>query len=393
MSDSKAIFPVRFIPGDEGVDNPAEGLALCLSGGGFRAMLFHAGALWRLNEFGLLPKFERISSVSGGSISNGVLGLTWKQLAFDANGVSPVFNEKVIKPIREFANRTFDWKAVFKGIFLPGSAGDQMVDFYRDNLFGNATLQDLPDDSAGEGPRFVINATNLQSGVLWRFSRPYQADYRVGRQSNPTTEIAVAVAASAGFPPVLSPVTLKFKEGDLAEDEGNDLHMPPYTTNVDLADGGVYDNLGLETVWKRYRTILVSDGGGRLAAQPDPPDDWVHQVRRVLGVVDSQVRALRKRLIIDSYRRPAGTDGARNGCYWGIWSDIADFRLSDSLPCDFDSTTELAEISTRLAKLEAIQQERLINWGYAVCDASVRAFFDKTLPAPVAFPYPAAGVG
>src|SRR5208282_640505 len=51
------------------------GTALCLSGGGYRAMLFHLGSLWRLNEAGLLRKLNRISSVSGGSITAGMLGL------------------------------------------------------------------------------------------------------------------------------------------------------------------------------------------------------------------------------------------------------------------------------------------------------------------------------
>ena len=60
---------------------PEPGIALCLSGGGYRAMLFHLGALWRLNEIGYLPKLERISSVSGGSITAGVLGLKWERLA------------------------------------------------------------------------------------------------------------------------------------------------------------------------------------------------------------------------------------------------------------------------------------------------------------------------
>ena len=45
------------------------GMALCLSGGGYRAMLFHAGCLWRLNELGLLSSLKRVSSVSGGSIT------------------------------------------------------------------------------------------------------------------------------------------------------------------------------------------------------------------------------------------------------------------------------------------------------------------------------------
>jgi len=47
---------------------PQDGIVLCLSGGGYRAMLFHPGALWRLNEAGCLPKLARVSNVSGGSI-------------------------------------------------------------------------------------------------------------------------------------------------------------------------------------------------------------------------------------------------------------------------------------------------------------------------------------
>ena len=54
-----------------------EGVALCLSGGGYRAMVVHVGSLIRLNQLALLPKLSRVSSVSGGSITAGVLGLNW----------------------------------------------------------------------------------------------------------------------------------------------------------------------------------------------------------------------------------------------------------------------------------------------------------------------------
>jgi len=43
-------------------------IALCLSGGGFRAALFHLGAFRRLNELGILSTVDSIASVSGGSI-------------------------------------------------------------------------------------------------------------------------------------------------------------------------------------------------------------------------------------------------------------------------------------------------------------------------------------
>ena len=55
------------------------GVGLSLSGGGFRAALFHLGALRRLNELGLLHQLDSISSVSGGSIISAFLAcrLSW----------------------------------------------------------------------------------------------------------------------------------------------------------------------------------------------------------------------------------------------------------------------------------------------------------------------------
>ena len=55
------------------------GVGVALSGGGFRATLFHLGALWRLNELGWLPRFSEVTSVSGGSIAAAYLALNWKR--------------------------------------------------------------------------------------------------------------------------------------------------------------------------------------------------------------------------------------------------------------------------------------------------------------------------
>jgi hypothetical protein len=179
---------------------PRPGIGLCLSGGGYRAMLFHVGAIWRLNEFGYLPKLERISSVSGGSITAGVLGLHWSSLQFDQNGVAQNLQQEFISPVRTFAGTTVDVWAILGGLLGPGTIGDRVADAYSKHLFGANTLQALPDR-----PRFVINSTNVQSGVLCRFSKPYMWDYRVGKIESPTIPLATAVAASSAFPPVLSP--------------------------------------------------------------------------------------------------------------------------------------------------------------------------------------------
>ena len=92
-----ALQPVHDHPDDPA--QPSNGIALCLSGGGYRAMLFHLGALWRLNELQYLPKLNRVSSVSGGSITSGALALNWKNLHFDANGFALSFDQQLIKPV------------------------------------------------------------------------------------------------------------------------------------------------------------------------------------------------------------------------------------------------------------------------------------------------------
>ena len=368
---------------------PAGAIALCLSGGGYRAMLFHLGALWRLNELAWLRKLTRVSSVSGGSITAGQLGVRWSRLAFDAAGVAQRFRAEVVEPIRALASTTIDTPSVLGGILGPDRISEEVAKEYDKHLYKGATLQELPDD--GDGPRFVINATNVQSGALWRFSKPYMRDYRVGEVRSPRIPLALAVAASSAFPPVLSPARLSLEEAVYTPGSGLDLQRPPFTTDVVLTDGGVYDNLGLETAWRQFSTVLVSDGGGKMGAQEKPKADWVRHALRVNDLIDNQVRSLRKRQLIAAFQAQR-----RQGTYWGIRGHLEDYHPAPPSPldCPPNSTLALAETPTRLAKLDTIVQDRLINWGYAVCDTAMRTHVvdASASPAP-AFPYPMSGVG
>lgn len=365
---------------EKGEDRVREGIALCVSGGGYRAMLFHLGTFWRLNEAGLLRGLKRISSVSGGSITAGVLGYAWDSLTFQ-DDVAQNFTEKVVAPIRKLAGETIDVGAILKGILLPGTIGQKVRNAYEDHLFGHATLQDLPDT-----PRFVINATNIQSGALWRFSKPYMADYSVGQVENPKVLLATAVAASSAFPPVLSPVELDLEPGQCVDMEGTDLHREPYTTRVVLGDGGIYDNLGLQTILS-YETILVSDAGQKMGPEEDPSANWAGHTVRVLSVIDNQVRSLRKRQIIKAYEKEE-----RKGAYWGIGTDIRNYTATNKFDCPIERTTELAHMPTRLKEIEPQLQERLINWGFAVCDAALRTHVSPNMKKPDALPYPDSGI-
>ena len=341
------------------------GVALCLSGGGYRAMLFHLGGIIRLNQLGMLRGLARVSSVSGGSITAGVLGLRWTSLTWDGNDRSTNLDELVIKPITKFSEHGVDVRSIVFGILTPfRSVSDYVAGQYDKHLFHGATLQDLPD--AGRGPRFVINSTNVQTGRLLRFSRPYMADYTVGMWRNPTTSLADAVAASSSFPPVLSPH--RIKPSGVYDPTG-----PPPSNGAEfrkefvLTDGGVYDNLGLQTAWSRCETLLVSDGGGALEAKVDQPSDWARHGVRITELIDSQVRALRKRQLIESYLAPT-----RKGTYWSISSDIADYGLADPLTFVHDPAGYPANVPTRLAGLDEKTQRDLIRWGYVICDTALR---------------------
>jgi NTE family protein len=369
-SDSPATKPT------DPTEKPEAGIALCLSGGGYRAMVFHLGALWRLNQAGLLPKLKHISSVSGGSIVSALLGLVWKQLTFDTQGVATDFDPLVVEPIRSLASETIDADSVIGGIFTWNTINEKIIKHYGEKLFGTATLQDLPDS-----PRFVINATNVQTGALWRFSKPYMADYLVGMVPKPKVPLAVAVAASSAFPPVLSPAILKVEEKDYDPQSAGPLFYRPFTTKVMLTDGGVYDNLGLETAWKRYQTVLVSDGGGKMDAEEEPKSDWARHSFRIFNVIDNQVRNLRKRQVIDSFKRKD-----REGTYWGIRSHIKDYQLDSRLQCPEDRTLELANTPTRLKRLDDGYQNRLINWGFAICDAAIQKHCNVSPLANPQFP-------
>lgn len=361
---------------ETGEEDVREGIALCVSGGGYRAMLFHLGTFWRLNHAGLLPELKRISSVSGGSITAGVLGYAWSSLTFKEK-IAKNFLEKVVTPIRKLGGETIDVGAILKGILLPGTIGQKVRDSYEDYLFGHATLQVLPDS-----PRFVINATNLQTGALWRFRKDYMADYRVGRVDKPEVLLATAVAASSAFPPVLSPVELDLNPGDCVQEEGTDLHREPYTIRVVLGDGGIYDNLGFETI-SGFETALVSDAGQKMSPEEDPSANWAGHTVRVMNIIDNQVRSLRKRQIIAAFK-----NGERKGAYWGIRTDIRDYSVLNKFDCPIDRTGELASVPTRLKAVEPQLQERLINWGYAVCDAALRTHVWPDMRKPDVLPYP-----
>jgi NTE family protein len=340
-----------------------DGIGLCLSGGGFRAMLFHLGAFVRLNELGLLPRLDRVASVSGGSIAAGALAVAWRDLNFNDEGVAENLGDLVAVPLLKLSQRHVDTYAIICGMLPFSNAANLAASIYDKVLFRGATLQDLP-----MRPRFSFTATSLQSGSLWRFAKEYAADWRVGRWDKPSLSVAMAVGASAAFPPYLSPAYIKLPADTQIDTAGADLLDASFSRSLCLTDGGIYDNLGLEPVWKRYRTIFVSDGGAVTPSASSPRKNWLSQSMRVTDIALQQGINMRRRTL-----RGLHQSGARNVVYWGIGEGVDMYLGGNPLGFTKLETAEAAAIQTRLSRYPDQVQNGILRAGYAHTDAAFRA--------------------
>jgi NTE family protein len=361
-------------------------------------MLFHAGALLRLNELGYLPKLDAVSSVSGGSIAAGLLGAVWDRLDFDAAGVARKFNERFLAPLLAFAQTTVDAPSVAYGVSAPWTTASlQVAGRYRKLFGGNANLNKLP-----VRPRFIFCSSNLTTGSLLRFSREYVADFRLGLHRDPDFDLATAVAASAAFPPALSPLRLDLQPFTFRMEPIDGRQLPPADPSLlkraVLTDGGVYDNHGLQPLLERCRTLLVSDGGAPWTTSTDGFYSWLPQLKRAFDMTDNQVRALRRQDLIRRFMAAQNPDMALlpensdlrqhfalRGTYWAVSTDPRNYPAGSGNLAQ-EKWRRLAGIGTWLHFLGERETEDLVNWGYLVSDLALRSYIDPKIPLGTALP-------
>jgi NTE family protein len=353
------------------------GLALCLSGGGFRATLFHAGALRRLNELGILSTAQTISSVSGGSIASGLLASIWTRLIPDAAGVFKNWKSEFEEPLRRLCSEDIrtgpllwerldprNWPRLASATF---SAADLLAQEYDARLFRGRRLVELP-----TSPNFVFCAANLQTGVNFQFSKDSVGDYVLGFSKKlGETLLADAVAASSAFPITFPPLVRDF---DPAAFTSRDAKAVPedwrWNGRVELTDGGVYDNMALEPAWKGHVNILVSDGGTPFQVQAAVGRWAVPRLWRSYSIIANQAEAVRKRWLIASLlRRVYG------GAYWGLGTDIVEYaspQAGTTLPGYSGKVLDrLRVVRTDLDAFGADEQGVLMNHGWALANGAI----------------------
>lgn len=386
-------------------DARREGTGLCLSGGGYRAALFHLGGLRRLNELGLLSQVSTVSSVSGGSIVAAFAAARLDWSAATAGSPLADFDEALATPLRDLCRRNIRlrpaaWELVTTLLSLPSQlpvvkraarrlpsvpvlcdlAARSFERVYRRHVTG-ISLQELP-----RSPRFVFCATDMAFGVNWVFdSRETRrgvgrvGDWQAGYASPfPDWPVARAVACSACFPPVFSPRLVGLPpsayDGGSYWRELGDAHRSRLLSSIKLSDGGVYDNLALEPVWKDHAVVLVSDGGATF----DPAADtgFPSRISRFPAIVERGSRATRKRWLLASFSQEVMT-----GCYWGVGSASERYGIDNGGYDKAIVRRHIAEVRTDLDRFTSEEMGILENHGYLVADAACRAHLAGRLPA------------
>jgi NTE family protein len=153
-----------------------------------------------------------------------------------------------------------------------------------------------------------------------------------------------------------------------------------------LTDGGVYDNLALEPVWKSHRTVLVSDGGSTF--DPEPDRGLFRRLKRYTDIIGNQVGALRKRWLISSF-----ISGELEGTYWGIGSLVENYDASGQLAYPPDLVENvISEVRTDLDAFSEAEIKVLVNHGYILTDTAIRRHRPQLIsvspPPSLEIPYP-----
>jgi predicted acylesterase/phospholipase RssA len=237
-------------------------LGLALSGGGSRAAAFHCGTLRALHDIGLADRIDVISSVSGGSFFAGA----W--MAARAEGVDDIdFLQKMQKELRGgFIIRSVRPSAV--KVLLPGYTLTNVLARTFDKIFlSGKKLKDLPAQ-----PRLCINTAILNNGQVGKFYRSGFSAWGLHKPDAqpshhiplPEFPLSLAIAASAAFPVGLPPIALKKKALPSDVSFRGSLNG---ARALALADGGILENLGIQTLLKSRRfgtwNMVVSDAGSK----------------------------------------------------------------------------------------------------------------------------------
>ena len=354
-------------------------VALSFSGGGFRATLGALGVLRFAADAGMLERVRYVSSVSGGSVANGLFAHHYETLGskgFSSEAVDDV----LISPFVEKISRESLSKTLLRSIWrIIGSRTRThlLADAFDRWFFDGRKLEEL-----SSGCRFIINAASVTTGVRFAFEREIVGDWVMGRTHTKGTDLrlATAAAASAAVPGAFAPLEI----------EGVDFPCANGRTQR-LLDGGAYDNSGIEALDNVKDALIVNlNAGGIFQTGGYGGIPIVRDLQRANSLLYRQSTALRFR---DSVARfglyeraraegKAPPEEARMGVLFGLASSIADAppEWTDGRDEDRDSVQTLASYKTSFDEFPREICEKLIYRGWWLSGATLSAYHRSELP-------------
>ena len=251
---------------------------LCLSGGGFRATLFHLGVIRRLIFLDVFKRVNRINSVSGGSILAGVV-MREVSLNGDFKSVKD-FDKRITIPIIKFIQSS-PKKQIYKIIPLQRSP-QRFVKVLDKSLFNNMYFMELTDKID-----WCCYATSLDSTIAWKYSKGGVGDETIGYyKASKADRISIGVTASVCYVPLFRPMELSI---------GNP------QSKIFLVDGGIFDNLGVDSVLKSINRdnnqVIVSDASAIIEHWESKKPTKFMKLNRTINIAMDQNKKLRHRLI------------------------------------------------------------------------------------------------
>jgi NTE family protein len=373
-------------------------IGLALSGGGVRAAVFHLGVLRRLADEDLLDSVAQLSTVSGGSLVAAVIiSKTKMQWPSSEDYRRRVFDELrlLFTTVDLFNFNAVGWKGLFHfNRLLLSQRAKVLAGLLAERWGVNGAIRDLP-----ERPVWWINATCLETGKGWRFSKREMGDWQFGRHYDPPFRLAEAAAASAAVPYVIGALRLRVPaDGWYRTDPATRRPLEkqrPLTEVVRLWDGGAYENLGLEPLYKPQQGLvgcdflICSDASGPLSNTFNEVSVLAllkgHLASpRLFDIASDQIRSLRARMFMSSLAA-----GSVNGVLLRMGNSVRDidikvgrqrerekydrFQTDRDVALAFRYPTDLGVISE--ANFDAISRH-----GYEVADAVLTTHAAKTFP-------------
>lgn len=363
---------------------------LALSGGGFRASLYHLGVIRFLHDANLLQNVSHITAVSGGSVTAAHLILNWDRYNGDPDSFDEAARELVHfvqKDVRNQIVRRFPLASglnVLRQTVRMGSKrsltrAGMLESDYRRHLYGDVGMLDLP-----ETPHVFLLSTNLNEGSLCAFHQGGMLMQR--RRANGALHfeqidaglatVATAVAASSAFPGFFPPMELSAASLGARESDFRKLS---------LTDGGIYDNIGLrmfhylrgKDLRDQYhadelKRVFVSNAGATFKIRSDG---------RAGGLVVTALRSTDILLDRVNQLEDEAFRGFENAVFFPITKTVESESAALNLPPSIQK--QIALIRTDMDHFSDLEVDLLVRHGYAVAKSICEAKLGDELATPV----------